>query len=314
MPVDYSKFDAIVDSDDEKEEKTTKSAAKTAPKAPEKVTCRNCGKDNPKVGCGKCKTAKYCNADCQKKDWQFHKRICKAPEDKDKEDAKKEKKEEDKDKEKARSKGAARPTKKNDVEVCDDEDEKFDWYRHRETKLPQDANAAPQRVEPQAAAPDGYDTPSYAHGASEKSGSVWNKAGTWEERDVMAAARKVLEESLVPEELDIGQGVIRLKDVTGIEGSASGVLVRGTPRMLFDLSFKIGVEVCLGGRSPSRVELSISDFTGATSEDPEVQLGTCPGDIKELVKAKVLDRSAAGFLTKIFEKLKTVITPALLAL
>mmetsp|Transcript_24572 Transcript_24572/g.38576 ORF Transcript_24572/g.38576 Transcript_24572/m.38576 type:complete len:282 (-) Transcript_24572:149-994(-) len=35
---------------------------------------------NHLLGCGRCKSAKYCSTDCQKKDWVFHKFKCVAPE------------------------------------------------------------------------------------------------------------------------------------------------------------------------------------------------------------------------------------------
>ncbi|EZG82416.1 MYND finger protein [Gregarina niphandrodes] len=46
--------------------------------------CSNCFKTKSESGvpklfvCGRCKKAAYCNAECQKKDWVYHKRICKS--------------------------------------------------------------------------------------------------------------------------------------------------------------------------------------------------------------------------------------------
>jgi hypothetical protein len=35
------------------------------------LACRaGCGEENPKLTCSKCKTARYCNAACQKEDWK----------------------------------------------------------------------------------------------------------------------------------------------------------------------------------------------------------------------------------------------------
>lgn len=35
------------------------------------LACRaGCGEKNPKLTCSKCKTARYCNAACQKEDWK----------------------------------------------------------------------------------------------------------------------------------------------------------------------------------------------------------------------------------------------------
>eukprot|EP00389_Voromonas_pontica_P016253 GDKH01025406.1.p1 GENE.GDKH01025406.1~~GDKH01025406.1.p1 ORF type:complete len:257 (-),score=51.52 GDKH01025406.1:101-871(-) len=46
--------------------------------------CGGCGKvaedDSVKLlRCSRCKAAAYCNATCQREDWQFHKRVCKDP-------------------------------------------------------------------------------------------------------------------------------------------------------------------------------------------------------------------------------------------
>eukprot|EP00929_Paragymnodinium_shiwhaense_P059017 TRINITY_DN29545_c0_g1_i1.p1 TRINITY_DN29545_c0_g1~~TRINITY_DN29545_c0_g1_i1.p1 ORF type:complete len:327 (-),score=110.24 TRINITY_DN29545_c0_g1_i1:286-1212(-) len=308
MPVDYSKFDAIVDSDDEtgKENKTPAAVSKTA--VVEKPTCRNCGKDAPKVACGKCKTAKYCDAQCQRTDWQFHKRICKAPEDKKKEDEARKKQEA---KEEKKQQAPASKPKANDVEV---EDEKIEgWYRHRETRLPADTNSAPKKVE---ASPEASPSASPASSAGQ-AGSAWNKAGTWEERDVLPAAKTVLETQLLPlKEVDFGRGIIRGKEVKSIEGSASAVVVRGTPRLLFDLTFTIVFEVCVAGGQPLEANVVVKDWTGS-SEEPALELpslGSLPPDIREAVRGKMADKSNGGLTQQILAKLREVVGPAVVAL
>ena len=84
MPIDYSKFANIEDSDEEPEKektKVTKTAESAAPAA--KAKCANCGKEGAKMNaCSVCKKVGYCSRDCQKQDWQFHKRVCKKPEPK----------------------------------------------------------------------------------------------------------------------------------------------------------------------------------------------------------------------------------------
>ena len=39
--------------------------------------CSFCSMENPSFRCSKCKIVCYCNAECQKKNWQQHKQICK---------------------------------------------------------------------------------------------------------------------------------------------------------------------------------------------------------------------------------------------
>lgn len=81
--VDYSKFDNIDDSDDEKQESNPNRSLKSGSAEMEpvpSVECSNCGKPCPKpLRCGRCKVAAYCSASCQKQDWTFHKRNCKEP-------------------------------------------------------------------------------------------------------------------------------------------------------------------------------------------------------------------------------------------
>ena len=47
--------------------------------------CGNCGTEGAKNKCQRCLKVVYCNSDCQKADWKFHKRVCEPP--KKKEDA-----------------------------------------------------------------------------------------------------------------------------------------------------------------------------------------------------------------------------------
>lgn len=42
-----------------------------------RLVCRaDCGEQEPKLKCSKCKVAYYCSAACQREDWQYHKTYC----------------------------------------------------------------------------------------------------------------------------------------------------------------------------------------------------------------------------------------------
>jgi len=42
-----------------------------------RMACRaDCGEQNPKLYCSKCKIARYCDAACQAEDWKYHKTYC----------------------------------------------------------------------------------------------------------------------------------------------------------------------------------------------------------------------------------------------
>lgn len=44
---------------------------------PVTLGCSKCGKkEGPLSKCGKCKVIKYCSAECQKGDWDYHKKVC----------------------------------------------------------------------------------------------------------------------------------------------------------------------------------------------------------------------------------------------
>lgn len=220
MPIDYSKFESIVDSDDDKEiqdllDKDTADASK--PKH-----CANCHETPEKpVRCGTCKTTLYCNQNCQKSDWKFHKRICTksdtaASTGKDKSPTK----------EKPPPKPSSASAPKTEV-VRDDDDEKIDWYRHRETKLPSCPSSAPQKI---------TDSGNGTARAPEQ-GSAWNAAGTWEDKDVTKWAEGEIEKRCT-NETSCSYGLIRTRCVI-CQGDASKTVIRGQTRYLFDFNIRI---------------------------------------------------------------------------
>jgi len=53
-------------------------AAPSAPLPQMEIKCRACGTKQGRFRkCSRCKAAHYCSVECQKYDWQFHKRTCK---------------------------------------------------------------------------------------------------------------------------------------------------------------------------------------------------------------------------------------------
>lgn len=271
--IDYSKFDNIEDSDDEKPQSSSKEASKELASA-EKPHCANCHNDISKpLRCGVCKKASYCSAKCQKEDWQFHKRQCQAPAK-----AKPKAKEESR-KPPPRSEEKERERKKTDT-VVDDDEEKFDWYRHREWKPTNEPKQEfkPQQLEGSAAslsssaAPDG--------GA--KAGSAWNVAGTWEDKDVTDMARKTLKaalESGIPS-VDVAGGTIAFESAGDVEGDASKPVIRGKLRHMFDLAFEVNFVfkwMDASGQNQAKGQVKFNDFTNDTFAEgvlaaPDVKL------------------------------------------
>jgi len=273
MPVDYSKFDKIVDSDDEKEKKDSKETK--APDAPETPVCHNCGKAMAKpLRCGICKKVSYCSPECQKSDWSFHKRNCKKPEA-PKPKASTEEKEAKKIQKEEKKKLAA------DEKIVDAGDgEDINWYKHREWK----PTAEPkQEFTPTAMSQE--DVSAAASKLTSVAGSVWNAAGTWEDKDVTSLAlstfKQQLEELPLPS-IDAAGGGISVEKFEKVEGDASKPVIRGKMRHIFDLSFEVKFVfkwMDAGGQQKASGSLSVSDFTNdAFVEDsaniPVLQLST----------------------------------------
>ncbi|KAJ1454310.1 activator of Hsp90 ATPase [Pelagophyceae sp. CCMP2097] len=245
MPLDYSKFDNIVDSDDEKEK--AKEVTTKKPDVP-KPKCGNCGATPDKlVRCSICKKAGYCSAQCQRDDWKFHKRVCTAPVvEKDSNTTAVPKK----------GAGAAAATKKkNKVDEKDDSDDDktpITWYKHRETKLP-----------PSAQGPSKFDdAPESPADETEKrisASSVWNTAGTWEERNVLPWARKEFELMLPGLSCVRDDFTLTVKDVSAVTGDASVGTNRGKARHIFDLALELKIEVKVGDKVYTG-KLTIEEF------------------------------------------------------
>jgi tetratricopeptide (TPR) repeat protein len=76
-------------------------------------------------------------------------------------------------------------------------------------------------------------------------GSAWNKAGTWEERNVTAWAKETLEATLLttsytlPESSPAPGAVVKVSSVTKCDGHASFATVRGKKRYIYEFSISL---------------------------------------------------------------------------
>ena len=246
MPVDYSKFDDIVDSDDEKETEKKPKVTKTASDASSRLSkCENCGKNDLKLLKCRCKKAAYCSLECQRKDYKFHKRICSgsapvAP----------------------LPKKPVRPKKsvsadKNESTDSDDSgnDEKEEnekpltWYKHRETKLPP-SNSGPSKLA-EAPKPIAPTKPSQ--------GSAWNTAGTWEERDVTKWVSDAVKATLDSTTFDFKEGQVSCTS-TECNGDASVGIIRGKARRIMDLAITVNFTANVDTYAV-KGKLMVNDFT-----------------------------------------------------
>ncbi|CAN0258089.1 unnamed protein product [Ectocarpus sp. 12 AP-2014] len=92
---------------------------------------------------------------------------------------------------------------------------------------------APKKLEPAAAA-----VQDSTSGAGNEA-SAWNKAGTWESRDMTSWAKQRLDELLVGVELDASESVVKVVKVDKLEGDAEISFSRGKKRYMFDFRFEL---------------------------------------------------------------------------
>eukprot|EP00586_Coscinodiscus_wailesii_P014731 CAMPEP_0172495484 /NCGR_PEP_ID=MMETSP1066-20121228/71407_1 /TAXON_ID=671091 /ORGANISM="Coscinodiscus wailesii, Strain CCMP2513" /LENGTH=411 /DNA_ID=CAMNT_0013267193 /DNA_START=106 /DNA_END=1341 /DNA_ORIENTATION=- len=99
--------------------------------------------------------------------------------------------------------------------------------------------------------------------------SAWNKAGTWEEKDVSATAKEQLQALLLRAEFRTESAVCSVTSVDKLEGHASVATVRGKRRYIFEFSLSVSWKVV---SSDLEEELGMGKMSF-----PDVD-GTCDGE------------------------------------
>merc|ERR1712039_659740 len=99
-----------------------------------------------------------------------------------------------------------------------EKDEELTWYRHHDWKP---TNEPKKEFAPTQITGDGASTAA-AEVSKPVVGSAWNAAGTWEDKDVTAFAKKTLKEKLVElPSVDVAGGTLSSTEVDAVEGEAS---------------------------------------------------------------------------------------------
>ncbi|CAI5715524.1 unnamed protein product [Hyaloperonospora brassicae] len=274
---DYSRFNGIgADSDDDTD--VEPSAAESAAAAAQRTarTCRNCRKSGARLTCSVCRKAVYCARQCQASDWPFHKRICQRPKT-------------------AEQQTAAAPVKTSaaaaastvgsrrakgqssgsTVVVAEEPDLPAQVrgytngvpYFHRELSEEEAkliGDITPQKIEAKPVATG----PSSSLSSTQRGGSVWNSAGTFEERVVTKWAENKWTELFAGVTYVEGSMQATLKAPENLTGDASICVVRGKKRYLFDFTFKLPFEVSVSGSGTCMGSYTMNDISN--DEDYEI--------------------------------------------
>mmetsp|Transcript_9471 Transcript_9471/g.17823 ORF Transcript_9471/g.17823 Transcript_9471/m.17823 type:complete len:600 (+) Transcript_9471:107-1906(+) len=109
--------------------------------------------------------------------------------------------------------------------------------------------------------------------SSSKSASLWNNAGTWEEKDTSewcsSSLKGFLKDAAV--EVDLYSG--KVTEVNNLTGEASVAFVSGKKRYVFDYSANIKYEIMdEGGEVVAKGTLKLPDITSASITELEVEV------------------------------------------
>lgn len=118
-------------------------------------------------------------------------------------------------------------------------------------------------------APKKLETPAPAAApASSSAGSAWNKAGTWEEKDVSKWANDSLKSQLLqttyafPESSPAPGALVTVTEVSKLDGHASFVMVKGKKRYIYEFLVKLDWQVCSDSGLDCSGTLAIPDIDG----------------------------------------------------
>ncbi len=175
-------------------------------------------------------------------------------------------------------------------------------YFHRtlsedETKIIGDIT--PKRIDPETPTSSSSSSSS-STSSSISSGSAWNSANTWEERDYTPWAKdqiKALFSGFEDVSTDVFQ--VSFTDIDNVLGHANVTHSRGKPRYLYSFSFdlKLNFEVISSSQSFS-VKVSVDDVISDVLEDIEIALEWSAGR----PNAKDLSAANAFFTGKVFRQ------------
>lgn len=138
-------------------------------------------------------------------------------------------------------------------------------YFHNE--LTEEAKKLIGDIAPKKLDPSSTPAPIPAQGAA-KGASAWNKAGTWEEKDVTKWATKTLEEQLLqttyalPDSSPAPGALVTISKVDKLEGHASFALARGKKRYIYEFLTKFQWQLAGNDGLECKGSLALPDIDG----------------------------------------------------
>mmetsp|Transcript_29761 Transcript_29761/g.68530 ORF Transcript_29761/g.68530 Transcript_29761/m.68530 type:complete len:196 (-) Transcript_29761:73-660(-) len=150
----------------------------------------------------------------------------------------------------------------------DDTNSKKSGYTYWKRDI-QDAHVLPDNKPQPVDGKESSDAPARA-----PSGSKWNSAGTYEEKDVSTKACKLFEEILCEDCLILlgqaeGQTKLQASSAT-VTGTAQNLNVRGTPRLGFEFKITLTWKGSFEGEEV-KGELTIDDLDSSMMDDFEIR-------------------------------------------
>ena len=95
---------------------------------------------------------------------------------------------------------------------------------------------------------------------NEKPGSVWNSAGTWEEKSCDKWAIKTIKNKLQAIHIKTPDVIVTISDVNSIQGEASITTVRGKKKYIYDFSLDIAWKASIGKEFYSGI-ITVTDIS-----------------------------------------------------
>ncbi|XP_024376004.1 uncharacterized protein [Physcomitrium patens] len=140
-------------------------------------------------------------------------------------------------------------------------------------------------------------------------GSMWNHAGTWEEKVLSSwAGSRVKELLLTVEPVEFEEGTAKVAEVTSCSGDASLVTVRQRKRIgyTFEIEMKYAINMKPGAQKKAvEGKMKVPEACYGELDDLELQVTISPSDVTDSAQRKRVTQTMTKlFLPKIRRKLE----------